>query len=185
MANVDFEQVVNLHYASLYRFALSLTRDETEAWDLVQQTCYLWATRGHQLRDAAKLKAWLLTTLHREFLGTRRHLARFPHFEVSGVTDQLPHVSPDTVNGMDGRAVMEALLQVDELYRSPLALFYLEDLSYKEIAALLDVPAGTVMSRLSRGKEQLRELLGVTADERPKATASRQAEPEKGTPAHG
>lgn len=176
---------VDLHYVSLYRFALSLARNETEASDLVQQTCYLWATRGHQLRDPAKLKQWLLTTLHREFLGSRRHSSRFPHFEVSTVTDQLPHIAPDMVNNMDGRAVLAALLQVNELYRSPLALYYLEDLSYKEIAALLDIPAGTVMSRLSRGKEQLREILCVDSDEQRQKTNLRKASTAKGEPTHG
>lgn len=182
---MDFEQVVDLHYVSLYRFALSLTRNETEAGDLVQQTCYLWATRGHQLRDDAKLKQWLLTTLHREFLGSRRHSSRFPHFEVGSVADQLPHITPNMVNGIDGRAVLAALLQVDEIYRSPLALYYLEDLSYKEIAALLDVPAGTVMSRLSRGKEQLRELLCVDSDQERQNTLSRKAATAEGEPTHG
>ena len=70
------------------------------------------------------------------------------------------------VNQLDGHAVMEALQQVDESYRAALALFYLEDLSYLEIAEMLDIPTGTVMSRLSRGKAQLRELLCIDSDAR-------------------
>ena len=62
---LDFEGLVNLHYASLYRFALSLTRKESDASDLTQQTFYVWATKGHQLLDASKVKSWLFTTLHR------------------------------------------------------------------------------------------------------------------------
>src|SRR5262249_20576070 len=64
----DFESLVHLHYAALYRFALSLTCNENDASDLTQQTFYIWATKGHQLRDVSKVKAWLFTTLHREFL---------------------------------------------------------------------------------------------------------------------
>lgn len=165
MASLEFERLVEAHYASLYRFGLSLARREPEARDLVQETFLLWAAKGHQLRDASKARSWLLTTLHREFLRARRHETRFPHHEMSEVSDELPAVAPTMVNDLDGDTVMQALLRVDDLYRVPLSLFYLEDLSYKEIAAFLDVPAGTVMSRLARGKAQLRKFLADAAEE--------------------
>jgi RNA polymerase sigma-70 factor (ECF subfamily) len=60
---------------------------------------------------------------------------------------------------MDGALVMKALQRVDDLYRAPLTLFYLEQHSYQEIADILDVPIGTVMSRLSRGKQELKKKL--------------------------
>ena len=159
----DFEQLVSTFYESLYRFGLSLTRREAEACDLTQQTFYLWATKGHQLRDKSKVKSWLFTTLHREFLGSRRRGNRFPHHGIDQVEHELPSVSPTVVNALDGSTVMEAMMQVDELYRAPLMLFYLEDHSYQEIADLLEIPTGTVMSRLSRGKAQIRELLSMKA----------------------
>lgn len=161
--DTEFEQVVDTFYQPLYRFGLSLTRTESEAFDLAQQTFYLWATKGHQLRDKSKLKSWLFTTLHREFLGSRRRGNRFPHHEVSSVEHQLPTVAPTVVNDLDGATVMDTLLQVEELYRAPLMLFYLQDHSYKEIAGILDIPIGTVMSRLARGKTQLRALLSDRA----------------------
>ncbi|HEY1169862.1 MAG TPA: RNA polymerase sigma factor [Verrucomicrobiae bacterium] len=159
MENAEFEQLVNLHYEALYRFALSLTRSEAASCDLTQQTFYLWATKGHQLRDRTKAKSWLFTTLHREFLGSRRRETRFPHHEMAEVDHELPSISPTVINDLDGNTVIDSLLQVDEVYRAPLMLFYLEDFSYQEIAEQLDIPIGTVMSRLSRGKTQLRQSL--------------------------
>ncbi|MEY2409620.1 MAG: hypothetical protein QOF48_2290 [Verrucomicrobiota bacterium] len=166
VADVDFEQLVQAHYASLYRFALSLSRDETAAADLVQQTFFLWASKGDKLRVARAARSWLLTTLHREFLGSCRRETRFAHVEVSEADEELPLVAPQTTDHLDAHAVMQALMQVAEIYRAPLALFYLEDMSYQDIADTLEVPAGTVMSRLARGKEQLRRLLFVDEDER-------------------
>ena len=162
--DIDFEQLVNRFYEPLYRFALSLARREAEACDLTQQTFYLWATKGHQLRDKSKVKTWLFTTMHRAFLGSRRRETRFPHHEFDQVSHELPSLSPTVVNDLDGNIALEALLSVDELYRAPLTLFYLKEHSYKEIAKLLERPIGTVMSRLSRGKQQLRQILHVSRD---------------------
>ena len=173
MADLDFTQVVDQHHAALFRFALSLCRDEDVAADLVQETLLIWATRGHQLRDASKLKSWLLTTLHREFLAKFRHESRFPHVAVADAAHELPHIPSGVVDHMDSGTVMEALQQIDELHRAPLALFYLEDMSCKEIAETLEVPTGTVMSRLSRGKAQLRQLLRIDEDERRQSFQSR------------
>jgi len=181
VADLDFERIVNKHYRSLYRFAYSLTRNQGDASDLTQQTCYLWATRGHQLRDESKLKAWLLTTLYREFLGRHRHETRFQHIEVTAATYELPHVLPRMVEQLDASALMDALTLVDEVYRVPLLLFYAEDMSYKEMAEMLDVPTGTIMSRLARGKAQLRQLLAIESVKRADKFASSPAEvsPEK------
>lgn len=163
MVELQFDQVVTEHYAMLYRFALSLTRHEAESLDLTQQTFYLWATKGGQLRDTAKLKSWLCTTLYREFLGDRRHAQRFPQVDISLVEDELPAVESEVVAQMDAALVMAALLEVDEIQRAPLTLFYIEDRSYLEIAEILGVPIGTVMSRLARGKQQLRRILSAKA----------------------
>ena len=161
----DFQQLVSDHYEPLYRFAFSLAGRESEASDLTQQTFFLWAAKGHQLRDRSKAKSWLFTTLHREFLGARRRDLRFPHHEIESVERELPSVTPTLVNELDSATVLEALLSVDEVYRAPLMLFYLEEHSYLEIAHVLEVPVGTVMSRLSRGKAQLRALIADQAAE--------------------
>ena len=77
MNNEAFAQLVDAHYAPLYRFALSLARNGSDAGDLVQQTFFIWATKGHGLRELSKAKSWLFTTLYREFLrGRLEALAR-------------------------------------------------------------------------------------------------------------
>jgi RNA polymerase sigma factor (sigma-70 family) len=162
--DLSFAQLVDSYYESLYRFALSLTRREADACDITQQTFYRWATKGSQLRDKSKVKSWLFTTLHREFLAIRRHEVRFPHVELAGVEEEeLAPVAPALADKLDGDTLMEAVSQIDELYRAPLMLFYLENHSYREIAEILNVPAGTVMSRLSRGKAILRQVISQKA----------------------
>jgi RNA polymerase sigma-70 factor (ECF subfamily) len=154
-----FEAIVNEHYEPLYRFALSLTRSESDASDLTQQTFYIWAEKGHQLRDLSKVKAWLFTTLHRVFLTARRRQIRYPHTDLEEAGDQLPSVAPARFSAGDTSQVLTALARVDQVYQAAVALFYLEDCSYKDIAAVLEVPVGTVKSRIARGITQLRDIL--------------------------
>ena len=156
---IDFNELVDRHYAALFRFALSLAKNGSDAADLTQQTFYLWAAKGHQLRDLAKVKSWLFTTLYREYLSTYRHSTKFPHVELDDVSHEMPSVAPSIFNEIDGNTVVASLSEVDEVFRAPLSLFYLEEHSYQEIADTLEIPIGTVMSRLARGKAQLRQLL--------------------------
>jgi len=156
---LDFDSLVTRYYGPLYQFAFGLTRSEADASDLAQQTFYIWATKGHQLRDGSKVKTWLFTTLHREFLNLRRKIVRFPHQELSELDHELPTISPGMVNALDAIRVVEMLGQVAEPYQAPLTLFYMEDCSYKEIAEILGVPLGTVQSRISRGMAQLQQLV--------------------------
>ncbi len=159
----DFLTLVETFYQPLYRFALGLARDESQAADLTQQTFYLWALRGHQLRDGTKAKAWLFTTLRREFLRGRWRQTRFPQVELGPWLEADATTSADAsvVDTLDGATVMRALQDVTEIYREPLLLFYLRDFSYAEIASVLGIRLGTVMSRLSRGKAELRARLGT------------------------
>jgi RNA polymerase sigma-70 factor (ECF subfamily) len=165
----SFEEVVSQYYEPLYRFAMSLTGAEADACDLTQQTFYVWATKNQQLRDRGKVKSWLFTTLYREFLRGRRKTVRFQQVELS--EEQLPVITPTMVNELDAAAVVKLLAQLTEPYRAAVSLFYLEEHSYKEIAEILEVPIGTVRSRLSRGLEQLQEL--IVADRRAKECPSR------------
>jgi RNA polymerase sigma-70 factor (ECF subfamily) len=152
----QFETIVSEHYESLYRFAMSLTRTESDAWDLTQQTFYVWATKGHQLRDFSKVKTWLFTTLHRAFLVSTRRQNKFTNDE--DVLEQIPESSSFLPLPSDLALTLAALARVDEIYQAAVALYYLEDCSYRDIASILDVPVGTVKSRIARGIAQLREI---------------------------
>ena len=160
LTSKEIEHLVTTHHAKLYRFAFSLARNEAEAADLTQQT-----SKGSQIREAGKAKSWLFTTLYREFLALKRHSNRFVSIDADNDDDQTYASAPvaiveaDAVSKADAGIVLDALSQVREIYRAPLALFYIDDLSYREIADILDLPMGTVMSRLARGKEDLRARL--------------------------
>ena len=157
--NLDFQNLVETYYQPLYRFAYSLARNAEEAADLTQQTFLIWAKKGSSLKDKSKVKSWLFTTLYREFLGIRRKSSRFPHINAEAIEHELPSISPNVVSNLDAKSALEALNEIDEAFRAPILLFYMKDLSYKEIAEILEIPIGTVMSRLSRGKAQLKKIL--------------------------
>jgi RNA polymerase sigma-70 factor (ECF subfamily) len=159
MAAVIDNQIVGQLYQPLFRFALRLSGNSTDAEDFTQQTFYLAQQKGHQLRNPSKIKSWLFTTLYRLFLQKRRHENRFPKEELEQAGGRLPTVSSNHINQIDAKVVWDCMGELEMRYREPLLMFYLEDRSYKEIAETLAVPMGTVMSRLSRGKQLLREKL--------------------------
>lgn len=155
----SFESLVATYYQPLYKFAYSLSKTPDDAADLTQQTFLIWAKKGHTLRDSSKVKSWLFTSLYREFLRRRRRGQT-----VTAVDQEILETRHDSnlvssVRLMERQEAVEGLEELDPVYREPLILFYMQDLAYKEIADVLDVPIGTVMSRLSRGKAQLKQIL--------------------------
>ncbi len=156
----SFEQIVDAHYQGLFRFAVSMCRSEATAQDLVQQTFLQWAKKGHALRDASKVKTWLFTTIYREWLGMARKEKKHPQVEFE---PDLHGSTQDDDEGenprVDSATLQQALDQLEPNYRAPLVLFYLKELSYRDIAETLGIPIGTVMSRLSRAKNNLRSIL--------------------------
>jgi RNA polymerase sigma factor (sigma-70 family) len=126
---------------------------------LTQQTFCIWAAKGHQLRDQSKVKTWLFTTLNREFLNLRRKQSRASHIELEQATPELPVILPNDISRVDTGQLMTALGRLEETFQAPVALFYLQDCSYQEIAEILEVPLGTVKSRLARGLSRLHEML--------------------------
>jgi RNA polymerase sigma factor (sigma-70 family) len=156
----SFEQIVDAHYQGLYRFALSMCHRDATAQDLVQQTFLIWAKKSHTLRDATKVKTWLFTTVYREWLRIARKEQKHQEVEFEPELHGSPLPEDDGENPrVDSTLLQKALEQLDACYRAPLVLFYLKELSYRDIAETLGVPIGTVMSRLSRAKDQLRTIL--------------------------
>lgn len=149
------------YYKDVYRFAYSLASNEADASDLTQQTYMKYTTHGHTIEEPSKTKSWLFTTLHREFLRQRRRNVRFPHTTLDDArADEMPSKEATDLSENTGD-VMQALGSMDETLRAPLTLFYLKNMKYREIAEVLEVPIGTVMSRLARAKQFLRNALGL------------------------
>ncbi|MGF1530603.1 MAG: RNA polymerase sigma factor [Puniceicoccaceae bacterium] len=164
MHNSLLHSLIRDHYDPLQRFALSLCGNREDALDLTQNAFLKFARKGHTLRDQSKAKSWLFRTLHCEFIDKYRRNRRFP----SQSLDLTPE--PKTSWGMpDGRsidveAMLDALQELEEHFRAPLSLFYLQHFSYREIAETLDIPIGTVMSRLRRAKDRLRSFLETSIE---------------------
>ncbi len=162
----EFQELVDAHYQALYRFGYSMAKDPDKAADLVQQTFCIWAQKGHQLKDRSKAKTWLFTTLYREFLAGARRSTKFPETNLDEVGYQLGGFEQDSGRRADAKRAVAILMSLDETFRAPLTLFFLQQHSYKEIANVLDIPIGTVMSRISRGKQMLRKKMDrALADE--------------------
>jgi len=171
MNQEHFKSVIGEWYNPLYRFALSLCSDENNALDLTQNAFFKLAKKKDSLRDPTKAKSWLFSTLHREFVDQYRRNRRFPSQSIDSITEpQTPH-GQFGQNRVDAQLLMSALAELDEKFRAPLSLFYLEHFSYKEIAEILDIPMGTVMSRLRRAKDHLRAAMtcGTKETAEPKA----------------
>lgn len=159
MPNTEFEALVDEHYEKLYRFAYSLGGDPDLASDLTQQTFYVYARKRSQIRDPRRTKSWLFTILHREFIALKRKASRHPQFEIQMVENELPVIEPDSIERLDAQMLMAALQRLDERFREVLVLYHIDDLAYREIAEVLNLPIGTVMSRLARGREHLLNLI--------------------------
>ena len=169
-----FEQLALPHLDRLFRLAVRLTGTVQDAEDLVQET-YVKALRAFAaLRESEAVGAWLrqiLTRLvfdrHRTepremLVGDLEELDRFSLYDLVWDEDPLPYsdnLHGDFLAQFDDEEVRRALLALPEAYRVPLVLLYAEELSYREMAEMLEVPLGTIMSRLHRGRKILeREL---------------------------
>ena len=151
----------------LYGYAMVLSRNSAEAEDLVQETC-LRALRGMDgLRSHDSAKSWLFTILRNIRFNQLRHRRTVPDVveldadggEPNEPADPAQDPHTDYVNKLEREQVRCAIQQLPEEFREIIILREYEELSYQEIAVILDCPPGTVMSRLARARSKLRELL--------------------------
>ena len=163
---VDFEDSISRYYEDLYRFAFSLARNRDEASDLTQQTYAVYAEKGRQVRDASKVKSWLFTTLYREFLRLRERGRRLVSMDDENTEVPEQVAASDTERSAEHGELLDILASLDDGHREILTLFYLQQHAYKDIAEILEIPIGTVMSRLSRAKEALRKKLDAVAQQK-------------------
>lgn len=151
--------LVQQHYALVYRFAYRLTGRVADAEDLTQQTFLSAQSHLDQLRDAGRAKGWLCAIARNRFL---KQLARNPGVCVATLDhleDPQTAASPASEAEIDEDRLQRALNELSEEFRVPLVLFYFEELSYREISEQMQVPVGTIMSRLARAKRHLRRKL--------------------------
>lgn len=141
----------------LRRFASWLTRADDSADDLVQATLERALSRWHTRRDRAALRPWLFAIAYRQFLDDRRRARRHAAMlELFGRS--VPTESPSAEREVEAQSTLGAIDRLPEAQRLLLLWVSVEGLTYQEVAALLDVPIGTVMSRLSRARAALHHL---------------------------
>jgi RNA polymerase sigma-70 factor, ECF subfamily len=160
-ADMDIAQLVADHHQAVYRYAYRLTGSVADAEDLTQEVFLLAQERLGQLRKPESARSWLYTILRNRFLKAAQRPQAVPATTVGLNLDALP-VDMEDVEALEGERLQEALNQLPAEFRVVVAMFYFEDYSYCEIAEKLDVPIGTVMSRLARAKGQLRSKLAET-----------------------
>lgn len=152
----SFEEIVEEHYKSLYYFALNMTWNGADAEGLVQQTYLKLAKNLSKIRDITKVKSWLFSTCYRQFIDQKRKINRYPEVQYEETSSNSLATEPTSIGGsVDAAAVVSALKSLKETLRIPLTLFYFEHYTYQEIAEVMELPLGTVMSRLYRGKAEL------------------------------
>jgi RNA polymerase sigma-70 factor (ECF subfamily) len=182
-----FSELAMPYMGPLYSAALRMTRNPADAEDLVQET-YLRAYRAFDsFQEGTNLKAWLYRILTNTFINQYRAAKRRPeqtdiedvedlylYRRLGGLEAAMAGRSPETevLEGIPDAEVKEALESLPEQFRMAVLLADVEGFAYKEIADILDIPIGTVMSRLHRGRKQLQKRLWDYAVERGIATGT-------------
>lgn len=156
-AGWDLEALVTDHHAALYRYAYRLTGSVHDAEDLTQQTFLVAREKLAQVRAAEHVRGWLCAVLRNGYLKSFRQHVPTPAATLGLNLDGIAEEAGESL--IDSEQLQAALEQVPGDFRLVLLMFYFEQLSYREIATALAIPLGTVMSRLARAKNCLRNLL--------------------------
>ena len=161
----DMGRLIEPLIPGLRRYARALVRDAAAADDLVQDCLERTVSRWHQRRENSDTRAWMFTILHNLAINRLRQVSRRGrHIELDDVEESAMAARPAQEDGIRETDIMAAVNRLPDDQRSVLLLISVEDLSYADAARVLDVPIGTVMSRLARAREKLRRLM---QDERP------------------
>jgi RNA polymerase sigma-70 factor, ECF subfamily len=162
-ARPSLEQLVDAYAVPLYRYAFRLSGAAADAEDLTQETFCKAQSRLRQLRDPERAKSWLFSILRNAYLHQLRAEKQQKCVALDSVGD-LPANGPAAdLSELEPDRLQQALGELPEIFRSPIILFYFEDFSYRDIAEQMELPIGTVMSRLARAKMMLRNRLGRPA----------------------
>ncbi len=161
----SFKRTALPHLKFIYNMALRLSGNEYDAEDITQETFYIAFKRFHQLKDEDKCKSWLFSIMRNLFLkeAERRGNYKELNLDEGEYLFNLESVSnyneKEITEKIDNQELQVILNKIPEKYKSPFLLFYMDNRSYKEIADVLNIPIGTVMSRISRGRDFVKNLL--------------------------
>ena len=168
----DTHHDIEAEIPRLRRYARALTRDVVSADDLVQDCLTRALGKLHLWQEGSDLRAWLFTILHNQYVNHIRRAVREGATVALNETEPMLSRAPQQGKRLELRDLERAIAQLPEEQRSVILLVALEGMRYEEVAAVLDVPVGTIRSRLSRGREALRRLTGVVPDEKAAAVIS-------------
>jgi RNA polymerase sigma-70 factor, ECF subfamily len=174
-----FARMLEAQIPRLRRYACALTRDVVRADDLVQDCLTRAVAKQHLWQYGTNLRAWLFTILHNQYVNdVRRSVREGATVELEEEAPQLT-VQPNAIPTLQLRDLKAALGRLLPEQRQVILLVGLEGMSYGEVASVLNAPVGTVRSRLSRGRDQLRRLMGMEEEERASRQTSVKSEPEE------
>jgi RNA polymerase sigma-70 factor (ECF subfamily) len=169
----DIRQKIEAHIPGLRRYARALTRDVVAADDLVQECLTRALSKLHFWREGTDLRAWLFTILHNQHVNhVRRAIRTGATIELDETWPQLSWAATQDKR-LELRDLDRALGQLPAEQRAVILLVGLEGMSYDEVGIVLEVPVGTVRSRLSRGRLALRQLMDAEPDQRAQRSATK------------
>jgi len=154
-----FEELTIPHVGTLYRMAFHLTGARADAEDLVQDVYFKARKSFHTLRNHGKCKSWLCSILYRRFVDEYRRQKKFIITELENIPAMDGSDDNEWPDSFRTEDISKALEKLNPLYRAPLVAHFLSGLSYSEIAKSLDIPIGTVMSRLYHARKHLAKAL--------------------------
>jgi RNA polymerase sigma-70 factor, ECF subfamily len=173
----DTDQMIAEQIPRIRRYARALLGDPIGADDLVQETLLRALSRSHLWQPGTDIRAWMFTILHNLHVNNQRQ--RHVRTEYQELSDDQPEMATPAAQewSLEIRDLARALQLLPEPQRQVVLLVGLEGMNYKRVAAILEIPVGTVMSRLHRGRESLRRFMGQEPLERPGPDAQMRSMP--------